>query len=163
MPSRAEPSQGTVVCPPANPPFSLTARAEWSGVEGRGEDRLLFPLPPREANRVAVASRQGATTARACSSSAGRRAFFLSAFSALSAARGMRNLEERSSPRLSTSRLDSSRLASPRFASFRRAFLLPVRVSLSFPRKTLRSLEGKRKEDRYIIRPMVAGRALLSC
>lgn len=79
-----------------------------------------------------------------CSSSAGRRAFFLSAFSALSAARGMRNLEEI----LASPRLAAPRLASPRFACAR-AFLPSVRVVRVFPfrspRKNFAKFERRKK------------------
>lgn len=77
-----------------------------------------------------------------CSSSAGRRAFFLSAFSALSAARGMRNLEEI---------LASPRRASPRFASFRLRPCVPslracVRVfPFRSPRKNFAKFERRKK------------------
>lgn len=169
-PSRAEPSRPKVRSFALPRILRLTARAERSGGERIGSSP---PSPSPEYIRARSEPCRGCIASRRnyrarCSSSAGRRAFFLPAFSALSAARGMRNLEERSSPRLAsprTSRLASSRLASPRFASFRLRPCVPssracfyARVSLSFSKNLA---EFRRKEDGGQL--TVVGRGVLCC
>lgn len=146
-PSRAEPSQGTVVCPPANPPFNGPR-----GGEGIGSSSPSPSPPPRVYTRakrtVSRLHRVKAQLprARARALLLVRRTTSILPLCILRSLGRSGNAEPRRDPRLA-----APRLASPRFACAR-AFLPSVRVVRVFPfrsrGKTLQSLKDERRRKR---------------